>query len=70
MTRKIKQVNEWKLIFEDLHGAFSAVNQNTGFQSLWKKGTDALEELETIEQMDDYQFLKYCEIIKKTFVQL
>jgi len=56
-------VGEWKVIFDDLHQASSIVNEKTGFQSLWAKGHDALEELETIQQMNDYQFLDYCNII-------
>ena len=63
MTKKVKQVGEWKVIFDDMHNISSIVNEKTGFQSLWTKGHDALEELDFVQQMNDYQFLDYCSIV-------
>lgn len=65
MTKKIKQVGEWKVIFDDSHKVSSIINENTGFQSLWAKGFDAQEELDCVQKMNDYQFLEYCQVIQK-----
>jgi hypothetical protein len=65
MTRKIKQVSEWIIIFDHLHQISSILNKKSGYQSLWDKKSDALEELEYEQRIDDYRFLDYCEMIQK-----
>ncbi|PLX12517.1 MAG: hypothetical protein C0597_13200 [Marinilabiliales bacterium] len=64
MTKKIKEVGEWKVTFDDLHQVSSIINQNTGYQSLWREKQDSLERLSYIEKMDDYQFVDFCEMIQ------
>jgi len=65
MTKKIKQVGEWKVIFDDFHKISSIINENSGYQSLWKEGQETIDRISKIEEMDDIQFLDYCELIQQ-----
>ncbi|PLX14293.1 MAG: hypothetical protein C0597_10235 [Marinilabiliales bacterium] len=65
MSKKIRQVSEWIVIFDDLHQISSILNKKSGYQSLWREWQDSLEKINRAEQMDNYQFIDYSEMIQK-----
>jgi hypothetical protein len=65
MSKKIKQLSEWIVIFDDLYRISDILNKKSGYQSLWREWQDSHEKLNRSEQMNNYRFLEYCEMIQK-----
>jgi len=55
----IREVKDWKFFKDDTMGVTAFSNESIGFQSDWNTGSDAEEEIESVSNMTDIEFMIY-----------
>lgn len=65
MTTIIRQADSWQLIQDSYYKCTCLINKETGKQSNWNNGYDAMEEIIHCTSISDEEFVEYCNDVCK-----